>query len=518
MKKLLLASVVIISMAFGKEAIAQRYLQADFISSVTVTKDVVYAQNYSVLTGSPVLTDLKMDVYSPDGDPPSLLRPMVIYLHTGSFLPRYINGQATGQKDDSTAVEMCMQFAKRGYVAVSMDYRLGWNPAAVGSAGQDIRTGTLLNAVYRSIQDAKACVRYFKKNTAINGNFYKVDTMNIVVGGQGSGGYVAFAYATLDKPAEIALPKFLSNTTNAQYGFVAGQPYVNQAVLGDFEGAGGNASYNSTSTINLGYTSDIKMIFNMGGALGDSTWMEAGEAPMAAMHVTTDPFAPYTYGQVIVPTTGDFVVNVSGSYDAIRRANNLGNNATLNAATFTDAYTVRADMVNNGVKNLFPLVMDPAVQAGPWEWWDSVYVKSIPAGPGTGGNTGAQIHANGMATNPDMSKTKALSYIDTAQGYFNPRIVTVLGLNSGVKNIFAEKESVKLYPNPSCGRVSIAIPALNGKSYDIEMYDVMGRLVKSEKNIRNDLHTMNTDDLNNGIYMVKISSEGSSRTEKLIVY
>ena len=44
------------------------------------------------------------------------------------------------------------------------------------------------------------------------------------------------ACATLNDPSEIALPKFLAAANNPTYGFQAGLPYVNQAVLGGIDG------------------------------------------------------------------------------------------------------------------------------------------------------------------------------------------------------------------------------------------------------------------------------------------
>jgi len=252
--------------------------------------------------GGPAPQDLLMDVYTPAGAPdPLSQRPLVIVLHTGSFLPVIINGSPTGTKTDSTIVAMCTKFAKRGYVAAAMTYRLGWNPQATGATGQDIRTGTLLQAVYRGLQDAKACVRYFKANADTGGNDFGIDPNNIILGGVGSGGYIALAYGTVDQPSEISLPKFLANTNNTTYGFVAGQSYVNQQLLGDFEGYGGIPQLNNPNN-SPGYNSDVQFIFNMGGALGDTSWMEAGDPPMVAFHVVSDPYAPYDIGDVIVPT------------------------------------------------------------------------------------------------------------------------------------------------------------------------------------------------------------------------
>src|SRR5262249_30558189 len=144
-----------------------------------------------------------------------------------------------GDMHDSAAVEMCKRFARRGYVAASVDYRIGWVPTASGVEGQDIRTGTLIQAVYRALQDAKTAVRYFKMDATTQGNTFRIDTGRIVVGGQGSAGYVATSYATLNKPSELTLLKFLSATTIPNYGFVVGEPYVNQDIMGGFDGIGG---------------------------------------------------------------------------------------------------------------------------------------------------------------------------------------------------------------------------------------------------------------------------------------
>jgi acetyl esterase/lipase len=82
-------------------------------SNISVTKNVTYAQNYTVLYGDMdttkagpqfMLESLKMDIYAPNDG--SSNRPLIIYLHTGSFLPRYINNTPTGAKDDSATVEM----------------------------------------------------------------------------------------------------------------------------------------------------------------------------------------------------------------------------------------------------------------------------------------------------------------------------------------------------------------------------------------------------------------------------
>ncbi len=199
-----------------------RYLD-DIFTSVTVTSDVQYAENISILPmltgGQPALMPILCDIYQPTGDNVTN-RPVVILAHTGSFLPPVINGQPTGGKTDSSVVQQCMRWARKGYVAVAMSYRLGWNPT---STDQDTRTSTLLQAAYRGIQDAKAMVRFLRKTEDVDGNPYGIDPNKIALGGQGTGGYISLGYATLDTVGdnipwqEIYLTKFFNLTTMQPY-------------------------------------------------------------------------------------------------------------------------------------------------------------------------------------------------------------------------------------------------------------------------------------------------------------
>ncbi len=522
MKKTL--QVTMLFLLFATAAIqvhAQRYV-TEIFPSASVTNSVIYGNNITVIGalsgGGPAPEDLKMDVYTPAGaTDPLTERPLVIVMHTGSFLPPVINGQPTGSRRDSNIVAMCTSFAKRGYVAAAMSYRLGWNPQASGSSGQDIRTGTLLQAVYRAILDAKACVRYFKANADTGGNDFGIDTTKIILGGVGTGGYIALAYATLDDPAEISLPKFIANTTNTTYGFIAGQSYVNQALLGDFEGGGGIPQLNNPNNA-PGYNSKVQFVFNMGGAIGDTSWLEAGDAPMVAFHVIGDPFAPYAVGDVIVPTTGDFVVEVGGSREAIRLANATGNNNCFANAGFTDPLTVYANTINEGFEGLYPLVTDPLQQAGPWEWYDSLatvaYAQFLPPPYNLKGDS---AYANALLTNPDMSKAKALAYLDTIMGYLNPRIVYCLGLTSGINNPSLDNAGITFTPNPAYNHTLIRTEG-NEIIRKVMVYDITGKMVFTSGDIDEKSYLLERRNLDAGMYLVNVQLGRGIATSRVVFH
>ncbi len=486
---------------------AQRYLTEVF-PNVTKTPNIIYAQNMSVLTGTPAQVDLKLDLYEPTGDTETS-RPLVLYFHTGSFLPILRNKTATGDRADSATAEMCRQFARRGYVAASVDYRLGWNP--LGTT-QDIRTGTLLLAVYRAIQDAHACVRYFKKSYSVDGNPYKIDTNKIILCGQGSGGYVALAYVTLDKVSEIQLLKFIAGEDNATYGFTQGQPYVNQTIWGGFDGLNAMTGFGISN--NPGYSGRVRMAVNMGGALGDSTWLEAGDVPLVCFHSVNDPFAPYGVGNVTVPTTGQFVVDVIGSHAIIKRSKGFGNQNVFNIP-YNDPYTTRANAINDGLEGLFPFVLPnpgPPLngQAGPWEWVNHADLQLIAPAYGVSSLTVDTIYQSAFYSNPNINlKAHAMAYIDTIQGYLAPRIVQVLqlpGYYTGFANITSGTYTVTVAPNPASDYVMIQTDAAI-KIQNVEVYDISGRLIQATLDANSNEVNINTSELSRGMYLVRLHSD-----------
>ena len=126
MKTTLQSVFTITLLSLGLSVSAQtRYLD-DVVSAVYITSDVTYATNISIFPmlagGVPSPAALNCDIYEPGGVWDSITnRPVIILVHTGSFLPAVINGQPTGSKTDLSIVEQCTRWAKKGYVAVAMD-------------------------------------------------------------------------------------------------------------------------------------------------------------------------------------------------------------------------------------------------------------------------------------------------------------------------------------------------------------------------------------------------------------
>ena len=520
MKKLY--ALLFISLLFVSSTFAQtRYIDQVF-SAVDIAPNVLYSTNISVLTGAPTAQGLPMEVYTPNGDTETS-RPLIIHMHTGTFLPILYNGNPTGMRQDFATNAICEDYAKRGYVVANIEYRLGWNPTL---PTQTQRAASLMIAVYRAIQDCKAAVRYFRKDFETNGNSYGIDTSRIILSGQGSGGWIALGYATVNKLDDIQLPKFLDLTDPANPVAL-----VDTAVLGDWDGYGGNPAYNIEN--NVGYSNDVHMVLSMGGGMGDLSWLEAGDVPMAAVHCPTDPTAIYSTGDVSVQQIGIVTTDISGSYDVMEAANGFGNNAAISAGTYNDPYTTAAQAasqsligfvdqngttITNEVDHVFPYMTGNPFESAPWDFWDSTtLVTAIAPAVGLTALDAQGCHANGLATNPNMSIGKSLAYIDSTLGFFCPRIVNALLLPGNTvgmqENVLNTK--VSIFPNPA--NSSITISADNKSISGIEIYSTTGRLVTFKNGLNTPSYMINQLNLSSGMYIVNVHFDQGSITEKLII-
>ena len=500
-----------------------RYLKPVF-SGVNVQPDITYGRNISVLTTPIGPIDLKVNVFSPAGDN-AKNRPAVLVFHTGSFLPPLFSGGITGSRNDSAVVETCNRLARLGYVVFNATYRQGWNPTATGADGQDIRTGTLLNAAYRGIQDARTLIRFIRKTVAEDGNPYGVDPGKIALWGHGTGGYISMGAAFLDRfKEEIVLEKFIGKDL---------KPYVDTALNGNLYGT-------TTTPLCLAnwptYSSDFKAAVNMGGALGDISWLEgkANEPVVIGFHVLSDPFAPFADGPVIVPTTGDFVVNVAGTYSVVKRANDLKVNAPIAAANtdLTNPVNARNKALSNvdidyrgqkiklSTDNMYPFLLS-GFQSGPWEWWNKATLDLVVLGTnaaiGRNAFNSDTLHFNGLRTNPDMSKAKGMAYIDTIFSITVPRLYLALNLATSTHEVLPATEvGLQITPNP-VSDIAVFRSSPEHPMRDIAIYNIEGKLMKGAIQLKDSYYEMSKEGLPPGIYIAQVRFEKGIVASKIVV-
>ena len=557
MKTHLLKYIAIFLIFIGLNANAQTRYIDNMFDSVTVTSNVAYGQNISILPLlqglPPVMDTLLCDIYEPKNDTLTD-RPVIVLIHTGSFLPPVLNGQATGSKNDNSIVENCMRWAKKGYVAVAMTYRQGWNPT---SPSQAVRTATILQAAYRGIHDTKAMVRYLRKTVAEDGNSYGIDDSKIVVGGQGTGAYLSMGYITLDTVSELFIyPKFWDTSDPDPANHV---PLISPQfpIPGPITYGYGNIDGTDTTYYpanfppfnfpvdvlwnfpnNPSYSNDVSMAFNLGGTLADLDWLDGGQVPHVSFHCENDPFASIDEGVIIVPTTGDIVIpDVIGSRVANHYNTLWGNNSGFNQAGLNDTLSQMSNSYNsnwNHPLNDGSLVYDglyvfdtpapdtvpnafgemPYHESSPWDWWDlATYDMMFAAVNGAPAGYGA---ANSLLGSPNSgSDSIPMLYLDTIHGYLNPRMYEVLGLGGSSDFNEVIEKTTQVYPNPAKDNINIVSYAELINSVDV--YNLSGQKVLSKKVNNGTTTKLNTSRLSKGVYIIDVKSRVSSVKKKVII-
>ena len=175
MKRLAIVAAAVLMHAIGIHA--QPFVEPTY--RTRSVKDVFFgtAKRFDGGTDS-----LKMNIFMPTNDNAST-RPLVVWIHGGGFIQ--------GSRADFNS--LAETWAKRGYTAATVSYRLGIHgglfdpPFAYDEA-------ELIRACFRGIQDVRGGLRFLVKNAAA----YGIDTSRIVIGGASAGSIIAMHTAFVD--------------------------------------------------------------------------------------------------------------------------------------------------------------------------------------------------------------------------------------------------------------------------------------------------------------------------------
>ncbi|MCX7710518.1 MAG: alpha/beta hydrolase [Clostridia bacterium] len=138
---------------------ASRYIQPLF-DNLDIEKNILYKE---VKNSKGELEKLYLDVYQPAGDKAEN-RAAIVWVHGGGF--------TSGDKSVGMEKNLAVEFAKMGYVTLSINYRLRQNPSADW-------VGTFTD----STDDAAAAVDWLVQNSPK----YRVDKNHIALAGYSAG-------------------------------------------------------------------------------------------------------------------------------------------------------------------------------------------------------------------------------------------------------------------------------------------------------------------------------------------
>jgi hypothetical protein len=216
-----------------------RFTNEPFFSDAQINSqlNVTYANAINWTGNNEVL---KLDVYYPDLAIDILpLRPLILMVHGG--------GLVSGDKINYTRV--CTEFAKRGFVAVTINYRLGL------ACSTDVISEE--KAKYRAQQDIHAAFRFVVQNAPA----FRVDTSALFIGGGSAGSVAALGVVYLSQSEWNGLSPSL------------------EKLLGQLNNSGNT----------LTNTFSIKGIFNDWGAMLKEALQPTEMLPMVSFHGDEDP-------------------------------------------------------------------------------------------------------------------------------------------------------------------------------------------------------------------------------------
>lgn len=226
--------------------------------------------------------ELFMDIYYPTSDNLDIVRPLIVFAHSGAF----ISGERSEMED------LCNRMAERGYVSATIDYRL-----------LDILNGIpdslqSMDIAIKASHDMRAALRFFMHSAIEDGNPYNINTDNIFVGGYSAGAITALITGLVDEDDVI-------------------QDFVNDIIdnNGGLQGDTGNPEY-------LIYEPEVKGIINLSGAIYDTSWIDVSDPIIHSFHGNMDEIVAHDYGFATVFNVE--IIPLYGSSNIYKRTQNLG--------------------------------------------------------------------------------------------------------------------------------------------------------------------------------------------------
>lgn len=252
----------------------QRYVDKIF-DNVDRTSDLIFGAGART-NGS---QSLEMDIYIPRGDTETQ-RPVLILAFGGGF--------TTGFRRDPLISTIATDFAQRGFVTASIDYRLfEQTPTTEDEANI---------AIIEAMHDMKAAVRFLRED-ALGPNTYGTRADTIYVGGVSAGAIMASFSGALDVNDNLTAP------------------------VSDFLAANNGVDGNSSSNTQI--SSDVQGVFSISGAVSDFQWIDENSAPIYAAHEEFDTVVPCRFSMA---NSGVFL---AGGCDMVPRAQAAGVPAEL---------------------------------------------------------------------------------------------------------------------------------------------------------------------------------------------
>ncbi len=515
---------------------SKRYKERVF-HTVQKFEDVVYSKAAPALLvaalGAETIIDkdLKMDIYMPPVTDTVSKRPVVLLAHGGGFVNiLFMEGTSlVGTMDNEDVQALADTLAHWGFVAASIEYRLGFDP---------LFTSSMKRAVWRGAQDMSAAVRFIRKNA----RWFDIDPNRIFIGGSSAGAFSAIHSTFVDDSERIPESYQLIPLLKKDLGAMHSRPIVALTGTNPFVG---------TSVLGNDVDSIAQGVVSYWGAIADTSWLYDGQnkAPMIMFHGDNDMVVDYwcakPFSSVLLTapeSCGSFVMDSvmtlhnmphelhtaygeGHEYWGVRNGNwtSSGPNAywpdmiDKTAAFFYDIMKPAVPLIVS-VDTITPVTNTTFSVANPragydycWEVVGGVIVSQNTKGP----VVDIQFYST---TTQAFVSVRAVDAADVLSDKQTKIIVVDPGV--GVTTIPSPIVGVSLLPNPAADYCELEIYAQKEASASIAIYNTLGQLMLTQnKELQQGQNLLDLDiqNLLTGTYIVELRSENTRILKKLML-
>ncbi len=246
------------------------------------------------------------------------------------------------------------------------------------------------------------------------------------------------------------------------------------------------STYSITGTSSLGCTSSNTAICSV--TVNSTPTISATSGTICSgntFSIVASGAATYTYtgGSGVVSPT----VNTSYSVTGTSILGCVASNTAISSVIVNSIPTVSATADNSTICSGETVVLTATTSATSYTW-----------------NTGATTLS--VSISPTVSATYTINVSDASTCVGASTVFVTVNSCTGINELTASL--ISIYPNPNNGIVNISLTAQLTKNSSLEVYDALGKLVVKQVLV-NELNTINTSILENGIYTFKVLNNSS---------
>ena len=265
-----------------------------------------------------------------------------------------------------------------------------------------------------------------------------------------------------------------------------------QFTTGEWEGWGGPSNADVSTDYAVSGTNSLK-IWENGSTLSDAVALLG--TLTGSKTITMKQYIASSGGGAYYHLMGDYMTSANIHYEAELYFSTTVGEFTANSVTTT------FDAINDAwVEQKFVLDYDNAV--GQF-YYAGVLIK--------------EFTLDGTIDSIDFYAAKISGSDDPSLAYYDDILIAETTLSTVENQLFTG--AFEIYPNPTTGITNLKLEMDNANDVNVAVFNILGKLLQSSNytNVTNRTHSIDLSNQPNGIYFVRLTTNGQTKTKKVIV-